>query len=162
MMISGSLDTPESIPGSEETMVTSLGHRLRLLWGWERQEEKRRLGGRCRKRQPHRSIEGWEEKRDAVKEWAQEPPAQHIVLPPAQGLRRDLWYSHLTFLLLHHFLIWKGMGDTQMSGTLEHRMNVYQRLRDQPQPREIRPHPFSHSLGVQAPFLLSQTREPRP
>lgn len=37
---------PESIPGSEEAMVTSLCHRLRLLGGWEGQEEKRgALGG---------------------------------------------------------------------------------------------------------------------
>lgn len=32
---------PESIPGSEEAMVTSLCHRLRFLGGWE----KRGLGG---------------------------------------------------------------------------------------------------------------------
>lgn len=36
---------PESIPRSEEAMVTSLCHRLRLLGGWEGQEEKRGLGG---------------------------------------------------------------------------------------------------------------------
>lgn len=73
---------PESIPGSEEAMVTSLCHRLRLLGGWEGQEEKRGLGGRCREEQPHRSVEGWEEKRDAVKEWTQDPPAQHIIPSP--------------------------------------------------------------------------------
>lgn len=43
---------PESIPGSEEAMVTSLCHRLRLLGGWEGEEEKRGLGRRCRERQP--------------------------------------------------------------------------------------------------------------
>lgn len=35
-------------------------------------------GGGIGRGQPH-SIEGWGEKRDAVKEWTQDPPTQHIV-----------------------------------------------------------------------------------
>lgn len=122
---------PESIPGSEEAMVTSLCHRLRLLGGWEGREEKRGSGGRGGKRQPHTEAQRGGKRARCCQSGPRtlRPNTSSLPPPPSQGLGRDLWDSSLTVLFLHRFLIWKEWGHTVL-GTLEPRMNVYQRLRD--------------------------------